>query len=155
MKHFFSVILLAFALSTQAQVKTNPFRPIQKPEKSYKVMNILGVPINPTFKAWRFTPMTGYNLTTKQLMAGLGYGLQWMHFVDSTQKYYTTFSIKAVGWLNGSTIPEPNQPSFGSGGITIGFLNELIQIGAAYTPATPNTKSQIGAVINIAVPLNN
>lgn len=159
MKQFILLILIAFsfALPTQAQtINSSPFHRIPKPERNYnKSMNVLGMPVNPTFKAWRFTPMTGYNLTTKQLMAGLGYGLQWMHFVDSTQKYYTTFSIKAVGWLNGSTTPSINQPSFASGGITIGFLNELIQVGAAYTPSTPNTKSQIGGVINFAIPLNN
>ena len=88
-------------------------------------------------------------------MAGIGYGPQWMHFVDSTQKYYTTFSVQLVGWVNGNTTPSLAPPNFASVGITVGIFNQLIQLGAAYTPATAITKSQIGPVINIAIPLNN
>ena len=99
--------------------------------------------------------MAGYNVSTKQLQAGLGYGIQWLHFVDSTQKYYTDFSINAVGWVNGNTAPSLTPPNFASFGITVGVLNQLIQGGVAYTPATAATKGNFGLIVNLAIPLNN
>jgi hypothetical protein len=99
--------------------------------------------------------MAGYNVSTKQLQAGIGYGIQWLHFVDSTQKYYTDFSVNLVGWVNGTTAPSLNPPNFASFGVTVGILNQLIEAGAAYTPATPETKSSVGLIVNLAIPLNN
>lgn len=151
------IVAAAFALTTNAQttLRTNPFRPIPKPTHQLKALDAIGVATNPTITAWRFTPMTGYNIKTKQLMAGIGYGIQWMHFVDSTQKYYTTFSVKVAGWVNGLTTPSLNPPNLTSFGVSIGFLNELVQLGVAYSPATVEAKATVGPVINFAVPLNN
>jgi len=141
-------------LSSLFTLAQSPFKALPKPVQLKA--NAYGVAAsNTTITAFRFTPMSGYNISTKQIMAGIGYGAQWMHFVDSTQKYYTTFSVQLVGWVNGSTAPELNPPNFASAGITIGFFNQLIQFGAAYTPPTSATKGQIGAVVNLAIPLNN
>lgn len=145
---------MIMTLSSLFTIAQSPFKRLPKPEQLNA--NVYGVSAaNKTITAFRFTPMTGYNLSTKQIMAGIGYGAQWMHFVDSTQKYYTTFSVQLVGWVNGSTAPQLNPPNFASAGLTIGFFNQLIQIGAAYTPPTSVTKGQIGAVVNLAIPLNN
>lgn len=154
----FTLLLLAvsfFFAATAQNLKSSPFRPIPKPAFTAKTFDAIGQVTNPTITAWRFTPAAGYNVTTKQLMAGIGYGIQWMHFVDSTQKYYTTFSIQGIGWVNGSTAPTLNPPNFASFGISCGFFNQLIMIGGAYTPATAATKGQLGLVVNLAVPLNN
>jgi hypothetical protein len=145
-------IATIFAFTVNAQVKSSPFKPLPKPS------NLYSVPMGATAKditAWRFTPMAGYNVSTKQLQAGIGYGIQWLHFVDSTQKYYTDFSVNLVGWVNGTTAPSLNPPNFASFGVTVGILNQLIEAGAAYTPATPETKSSVGLIVNLAIPLNN
>ena len=146
------ITLLIFSFTANAQtLRSNPFKPLPKP--NHYSLSVTAT--NPTISAWRFTPMTGYNLSTNQIMAGIGYGMQWMHFVDSTQKYYTTFSVQLVGWVNGTTSPSLNPPNFASVGLTIGIFNQLIQLGAAYTPPTGSTKGQIGPVVNLAIPLNN
>lgn len=147
-------VILAFTTNAQS-LKTNPFKPIPKPVQTLKSFDAVGGAVNPTITAWRFTPAAGYNVTTKQLMAGIGYGIQWMHFVDSTQKYYTTFSIQGIGWVNGTTAPTLNPPNFASFGISAGFFNQLIMVGGAYSPATADRKGQLGLVVNLAVPLNN
>ena len=144
-----------FSIQTNAQLlKASPFKPLPKPNKVSLISGAIAV-TNPTITAFRFTPMAGYNITTQQLQAGIGYGIQWMHFVDSTQKYYTSFSINAVGWVNGSTTPSLDPPNFVSYGLTLGVLNQLVQFGAAYTPGTSGTNGGIGFIINFAVPLNN
>lgn len=151
---FFTVVF-AFAVNAQS-VKSNPFKPLPKPVANrMATFNAAPTTSNATITAWRFTPAAGYNVTTKQIMAGLGYGIQWMHFVDSTQKYYTTFSIQGIGWVNGTTTPTLYPPSFASFGLSVGFLNQLIMAGFAYTPGTSDTKGKIGLVVNFAVPLNN
>lgn len=155
MKQLLVLFLLAFAFSANAQIKSSPFKPIPKPAVHLKTFDAVGEVVNPTITAWRFTPAAGYNVTTKQIMAGIGYGVQWMHFVDSTQKYYTTFSIQGIGWVNGSTAPSLNPPNFASFGISAGFFNQLIMIGTAYTPKTADTKGTFGLVVNLAIPLNN
>lgn len=154
MKKILILIAIVFtATVSQAQIKASPFKPLPKPKVSY------ALPISQAIKhdttAWRFTPMAGYNVTTKQLMAGFGYGIQWIHFDQATEKYYTDFSVNAVGWVNGTTSPSLYPPNFTSFGITTGFLNQLVQVGGAFTPATPDTKSHIGLVVNLAIPLNN
>jgi len=149
------ITLIIFSFNANAQLlKASTFRPLPKPEKT-SVSEYGVTASNPTITAFRFTPMAGYNLTTHQVQAGLGYGIQWMHFVDSTQKYYTTFSINAVGWANGNTTPTLEPPNFLSYGLTVGFLNQLVQFGIAYTPSTNGTKGAYGLIVNFAVSLNN
>jgi len=149
-----TILLLAiiFSFAANAQIKSSPFRSIPKPAMK---ASLYGVTVNSTITAWRFTPMAGYNITTKQVMAGIAYGIQWLHVDPTTQRYYTDFSIQAVGWVNGSTPPTLAPPNFASFGVTLGLLNQLIQIGGAYTPATALTKSQIGLVVNLGITFNN
>lgn len=146
-----AAMLIGFILIAGIASAQSPFKPLPKPSFHATLMATPSSEIT----AWRFTPMAGYNVSTKQLQAGIGYGIQWLHFVDSTQKYYTDFSINGVGWVNGSTAPSLNPPNFASFGITIGILNQLIQAGAAYTPATADTKGKVGLIVNLAIPLNN
>jgi hypothetical protein len=149
-----AAMLVGFVLiagMASAQIKSSPFKPLPKPA----VTVAFGAPLRTDITAWRFTPMAGYNLSTQQLQAGLGYGIQFLHYIDSTQKYYTDFSINGVGWVNGTTAPTLNPPNFASFGVTLGFLNQLIQGGYAITPATPDTKWKGGFIINLAIPLNN
>ena len=146
-----AALLIAFTIFTIQASAQSPFKRLPKPN----TYSLSATTVNPTITAFRFTPMTGYNLSTNQIMAGIGYGPQWMHFVDSTQKYYTTFSVQLVGWVNGNTAPTLNPPNFASVGLTIGLFNQLIQVGAAYTPPTSGRNGQIGPVVNLAIPLNN
>lgn len=147
-----SLILAITTASVNAQMKVSPFRPLPKPVQKYGIS--IGQAVRTDTTAWRFSSMAGYNITTKQLMAGMGYGIQWLHFDETTQKWYTDFSVQAVGWVNGSTPPTLNPPNFASFGITLGLLNQLIQAGAAYTPATATAPSHIGLVVNLGIPLN-
>jgi len=158
-------MFIASIAGAQIQVKTNIFHPVPKPDKlntsffnpvtrpdiSAKTLSIGGS----TLVTWRMTPMAGYNINTKAVMAGIGYGPQWMKYVDSLQKWKTTFSLQIVGWVQGSTDPSLNPPNFTSFGVSAGLKNQLFIVGAAWTPPTNLTKGTVGFVVQIGFAENN
>jgi len=149
MKHLFLLLSIAFSLNVSAQ---SPFKHIPPPAKTYRVT--LGASNEIT--AYRFTgPIAGYMYPQNQVVTGLGYGFQRLHYVDSTQRYYTDFSISAMAYAGGNVLPSLTPNNIMSVGISLGFLNQLVMFGPAYNlPTADKPKGSFGVVINISVPLN-
>lgn len=143
-------LFLASITFAQTEIKTSPFKHLPIPQKS----GLFKAALNTKVVAYRFVlPFAGYSPMTKQISTGLGYGWNKMHFVDSTQKYYTDLSIFAAIFLNGDVTPTPY--NFTSIGIGIGMLNNLIVIAPSYN--LPNSDHKSGAFdlkISFGVPLN-
>lgn len=147
---FAFVFTMSAATMAQVQLKTSPFKHLPVPQKS----GLFKAVLNNKIVAYRFVlPFAGYSPITKQISTGLGYGWNKMHFVDSTQKYYTDLSIFAAIFVNGDLVPTPY--NFTSFGVGIGMLNNLITIVPAYN--LPNSNNKGGAFdlkISFGVPLN-
>lgn len=157
-KHLFLFSLLI--LSINFCYAQSSFHKVPKPHKSNGKL-IAGAAVastdNTVVKAFRFTgPIAGYMYPQNQVVTGLGYGWQRMHFVDSTQKYYTDFSISAVILAGGKVLPSIPKHNVISAGIGLATLNQLLMIIPCYNfPVSSSNKGSIGVVFSIAVPLNN
>lgn len=150
MKIILYLLILVFSVSVcEAQ---SSFKRLPKPTSKKS----LGIVSDNVVKAFRFTgPIAGYLYPENQVVTGLGYGWQRMHFVDSTQKFYTDFSISAVAYAGGNVLPTIHPNNIMSVGISLGVLNQLIMIGPAYNlPSHGNSKGSIGVVLNVSMPLN-
>jgi hypothetical protein len=150
MKQFkFLLLFILMANFTQAQ---SPFKRMPKPEMRYGI-SLAAAPVSVT--AWRFTgPIAGFMYPQNQVVTGLGYGYNRMHFVDSTQHYYVDISVSGVVLAGGNVTPSFQANNIMSAGIGIGFVNQLIQIIPCYNFASPNnTKGSFGVVVAVAVPL--
>jgi|ERR1035437_51435 hypothetical protein len=149
MKSLFILLLIALSINVSAQ---SPFHRMPKPAMKYGVS--LAAPV--TITAWRFTgPIAGYMYPQSQVVTGLGYGYCWMHFVDSTQRYYTTFSISPTVFAGGNVTPSITSNNIMSTAVMFGFANQLFMVGPCYNFASPNnSKGSFGVVVSISVPLN-
>lgn len=146
----FVIIFCASSLFAQVKLSSSPFRHLPIPQKS----GLLKTALSSEIVAYRFVlPFASYSVTTKQISTGLGYGWNKLHFVDSTQKYYTDLSIFAGIFINGDVTPTPY--NFTSVGLGVGFLNNLIVIAPTFN--LPNSQNKSGAFdfkISFGVPLN-
>lgn len=108
-----------------------------------------------TVTAWRLTgPIAGFMYPQNQVVTGLGYGYQKLHWVDSIQKWYTDYSISLVAYAGGNVTPTLSPNNIISLGISAGFLNQLIMVGPAYNLPSGNKKGTVGVVFNVSMPLN-
>lgn len=108
-----------------------------------------------TISAWRLTaPIAGFMYPQQQLVTGIGYGYQRLHWVDSTQRYYTDFSISGVIYLGGDVNTSVNPNNILSIGISLGTLNQLVMVGPCYNLPKNGVKGSIGIVFNVSMPLN-
>lgn len=135
------------------------FKRLPKPQSlsaSNRTHAISSAPIaNQVFTAFRFTgPIAGYLYPQNQVVTGLGYGWQRLHFVDSTQKYYTDFGINAVVLAGGNVLPTLHPNNIISAGLELSVLNQLFMIGPVWNFGTSGKSGSIGLVFNISVPLN-
>jgi len=155
MKNLIILLLVFFCTNCMAQ---SSFKRMPKPVQTYRKTNSLSTDnnANKAFSAFRFTgPIAGYLYPQNQVVTGLGYGWQRLHFVDSTQRYYTDFSISAVAYAGGTVAPTLHPNNIVSIGISLGVLNQLVMIGPAYNlPVHGSAMGSIGVVFNISVPLN-
>jgi hypothetical protein len=152
MKSIF-LLLISISLLTYANAQS-PFKPL--PKKS--TIKYGGVVTSPTItSAFRFTgPIAGFAYPQKQVVTGLGYGWQKLHWVDSTQKYYADFSVSAVLYAGGNVEPSISDPNnILSVGISLGIVNQLIMAGPVYNFPKDGNKGSFGFVVNFSVPLNN
>jgi hypothetical protein len=151
MKHLKIVIL--FLLIANLATAQSPFKRLQKPQRIYS-LSAWNVSI-PKITAWRFlSPILGYT-TDNQIVTGSGFGYNKLHYVDSTEKWYTDISINAMVYAGGRVNPSFNPNNIASIGISIGLLNQLIILGPAYNlPILAGTKGKIIGVVSLAVPLN-
>lgn len=153
------IVLIIFSFKTQAQI--SPFHRIPPPEKlspfkpiphKYSLTGAI-----PKISAFRFTgPIAGYDLINNKVVTGVGYGLQRLHWIDSTQKYYADFSISGIVFAGGNATPSVSQNNIVSVGLGAGFLNQLILVAPVYNlPLIAGTKGKFGLVVSISVALNN
>lgn len=157
--------LLIFTIAMIASVNSfaqSPFKRLKPPTTSVKLYSvylndssqyIVSDPSVPAYKldAYRFTPFAGYAILNSKVEAGLGFGFNKMHWVDSTQRYYSDLSIMVAILAGGSTTPTIT--NFGSIGIGFGFLNQKIIIVPCYDIPTPTLKGRFNLVLNIGIPL--
>lgn len=151
MKRLLAFLLIIVTLSCQAQ---SPFKSLPKHGKYGGVM---GQPSAPTsITAFRFTgPMAGYLYPQDQVVTGIGYGWQKLHWVEATQKYYTDISISGVLYAGGNVQPSIQEHNIMSVGVSLGFLNQLFMVGPTYNFAKNGSPGTWGVVANFSVPLNN
>jgi hypothetical protein len=153
------LLLLTAILFCTTCIAQSPFKRLPKPYTQGAVhSNAIGDVVAPaaTLNAFRFTgPIAGYMYPQNQVVTGIGYGYQKLHWDDAIQRYKTDFSINAVAYAGGNVEPDLKNPnSIMSLGISAGFANQLIMIGPAYNLPTKDTKGSFGLVVNISVPLN-
>lgn len=148
----FIVIVLPMSIFAQVKLTSSPFKHLPLPQKDGLLK--MALKINNTIVAYRFVlPFASYSVSTKQIATGLGYGYNKLHYIDSTQKYYTDLSVFAAIYINGNITPTPY--NFTSVGIGVGFLNNLIVISPTFN--LPNAEKKGGAFdlkISFGMPLN-
>lgn len=129
MKYLLTIFAILFctAIFAQTRITTSPFKPLKPPEKS----SLFKIASNQKYYAYRLvSPFAAYSFFTQQMSTGIGYGWNKMHFIDSTQTYYTDLSIFLAISLNGNIVPTPyNWTSIGAG---VGFLNGRLMIIPCY-----------------------
>lgn len=131
MKKLFFILSLLFSLSVSAQVgfNKNPFVSLRPPTSNLKASLLFS---KNEVSIWRFSlPFAGFDIRTQQISTGLAYGFNRMHFIDSTQKYYTDLSLFLAILLNGNIAPTPY--NFTSIGLGVGILNGLVNIIPCYS----------------------
>lgn len=146
-----SLLLIVFLGAAMFASSQSAFKALPK-----KQHGRYGLSAPTSITAFRFTgPMAGYSYPANQVVTGLGYGWQKLHWVDSTQKYYTDFSLSAVLFAGGNVNPSLEEHNIISVGLSLGVLNQLIMIGPVYNFPKGDTKGSFGVVVNFSVPLNN
>lgn len=151
-KFLLLLALIAGTASAQVRLSTSPFHHLPIPRQSVLLKATLSS--SKTITAYRFVlPFAGYSPITRQLSTGVGYGWSKLHFIDSTQKYYTDLSIFGAIFINGNVTPTPyNYTSIGAG---VGFLNNLIIIAPSYNlPNSAHTGGAFDLKLSLGVPLN-
>ena len=152
MKFNFLLLLLIFSITASAQ---SSFKRIPRPAKNNARFAAIAAGQKPV-TAFRFTgPIAGFMYPQNMVVTGLGYGFQRMHFVDSTQKYYTDFSISGVVYAGGNVRPSISPNNIISAGISLSMLNQLINVGPVWNFAKGDVKGSFGVVFSIGVALNN
>ncbi len=155
MKFIILICLLIISINVMSQ---SSFKRIPKPVQSQRArLAPTGAVIGEKpFTAFRFTgPIAGFMYPQNMVVTGLGYGFQRLHFVDSTQKYYTDFSISAVVYAGGNVTPKVNPNNIISAGVSLGVLNQLFMVGPVYNFPKGEAKGSFGVVFNISIALNN
>jgi hypothetical protein len=153
MKLLLLVTAILFITNCNAQ---SPFKRLPKPESTLGAFQSNAIAPGAAISAFRFTgPIAGFMYPQNQLVTGIGYGYNKLHWVDSTQRYYTDFSINAVAYAGGNVTPSIHPNNIISLGVSVGALNQLIMVGPAYNlPSGGSSKGSVGFVVNISVPLN-
>lgn len=151
----FIILLCLIILSVNADAQSS-FKRMPKPGRTNARFSAAVAAGQKPVTAFRFTgPIAGFMYPQNLVVTGLGYGWQRMHFVDSTQKYYTDFSISGVVYAGGNVRPGLNPNNIISAGISLGILNQLLMIGPAYNFPKGEVKGSFGVVFNISIALNN
>lgn len=152
-KLFLLSLVLLFSMGIcEAQ---SSFKRLPRPSPSYK-KTLAALPDEKAITAFRFTgPIAGFMYPQNMVVTGLGYGFQRLHYVDSTDKYYTDFSISGVVYAGGNVRPSIHPNNIMSVGISLGVLNQVFMAGPCYNFPNGPVKGSIGVVFNISMPLNN
>lgn len=141
------VIAVLFCLGANAQFSS--FKPLPKVKRNFIAKDMFTP--DSTFKAWRFiADIAAYSEPGNILEAGIGYGYQWLKYDYTTQKWYCTFSVSAVGFAGGSVAPS-TPASIGSAAIMFGIQNNLVMAGPQYNFGT----KQFGVAVSVGISFNN
>lgn len=166
---FFALLLPAIAASAQSNGFFSPLTRYEKPKQNPFAKSLFDtVMVNPTtpkIKAFRpVTNVLSYFEGGKDgqiLMAGIGFSYQWLHADAATGKWYADYSINGLlyGGANLSTQQEKivNATAVDlpktilAAGISVGFLNGLINTGFAYNFQL----KRFGPTLGCNIQLNN
>lgn len=142
MKILFSFLICTlFCVTVSAQ--TGFFGKMEKPAITPQIQrnldaqrNIIGkttvTAVDSTFFAVRPTIVpSAFSITSGRVSAGAGFGLKRMTYNYSTQKFYTNWSINALGLLGGVIAPTTPQMA-ASYALTLGLLNDIVNIGVEF-----------------------
>lgn len=150
------ILILSFALFKG--YSQSIFKRVPKPSKQATSFALSTNTLPITKFVWRLVPIAGYMYPQNQIVAGMGYGIQRIHWVDSTQRYYTNWSISGAAILGGDTKKPVTPNNIMSLGISLGALNQLANFGLYYNlpKRTPMivTKGSFGFVVHTSIPLN-
>lgn len=129
----------------------SPFKPLPKIAKSVSPFAHALAPVDSSMNAFRILSVAAaYAEPGNILMAGIGYGYQWLKWDNSTQKWLCKLSISPVAFAGGSVAPS-TPASIMSIGIMGGIDNNLILAGPIYNFGT----RQVGIALSIGINFNN
>ena len=154
-KILLAVVLLTSALGSRAQ---GFFSPVPRPAHSMKVVAGKGrleatfdSTVTSTMNAWRpIVVAAAYSEPGSILMAGTGFGYQHLNWNVSSQAWSCQWSVNAVAFAGGSTIPS-TPATVMSVGILGGLDNNLLMLGPVYNFGT----KQIGIGVSVGINFNN
>jgi hypothetical protein len=150
MKKLLFILLMAVSLNSFSQ---NAFKRMSPPEKRYGIS--YGDASQPIISAWRFTDQTaGFMYPQNLVVTGLGFGYERSHWVDSTQRYYVNYSISGVVYAGGNVRPTLTPNNIISIGLSIGVLNNLINLSPCWNFPSAGNKGSFGMILNLGIPLN-
>lgn len=159
-------LLLAFVIaifslqSLSAQTPLSPFKVLPKPAWSPLHRLKLAPKVaftqpDSTITAWRFTVVAGYEYPANQAVTGLGFTYQKLKYIDSVQKWYTTFAVGPYIFAGGQVVPTISPFNIISVGVGVAFLNNLITIIPCYNLPVSGNKGSFGVVASFGIALNN
>lgn len=161
----FLAVILAFSVNAQTKfVKTDIFHRMEPPAQlmnegkiSQKVtFNSVAFPDIATFRI--IGPVAGYGITKNNLVAGVGYGYNILHYVDSLSTYRSKVSFNGMLWGSAQLgVPSLNPSSKNIIGVgpAVGVFNNILVIGYCWkAPLIAGTSGQSDLVIAGHFPIN-
>jgi hypothetical protein len=148
---FLVTIAMLFLLSVGAFAqRSGPFKPLPKVQFGSKLGDV-----PTTMNAWRFTTVAGYSYPSNQVVTGLGFTYQNLKWVDSTQKWYSNWSVGPYIFAGGNVVPSVNPFNIISVGVGVSVLNQLITLAPVYNLPMDGNGGKFGVVLSIGIALNN
>lgn len=144
------LIISLLLITTQICNAQSFFKPLPKPSRIYTLK--FGLALAPDSVINTFRPvanLASYGLSDGNgiLLSGAGVSYQHLKWDATAQKWNAIYSINALAWY-AAPLSSGQSTAFAYGA-TVGFLNNLILVGAAYNG------SKFFPTIGIGVSLNN
>lgn len=103
-------------------------------------------------------PVAGYGVVNNNLVAGVGYGFNRLHYVDSLSIYHSRYSFNAMLWgaaALGVPSLDPNNKNVIGIGPSVGLFNNILVIGYCWkAPFVTGTSGQSDLIIAGHLPIN-
>lgn len=162
------ITLIIFSFKTEAQkssvfVKTNIFHRIPSPmkliEKGKLSLTAGTVSAYPDITTFRIIgPVAGYGVINNDLIVGVGYGFNRLHYIDSLSTYNSKYSLNAMLWGTAALgVPSlnPNNKNVIGIGPSVGLFNNILILGYCWkAPFIAGTTGQSDFVIAGHLPIN-
>lgn len=144
-------LALLLVLVTMFTAQAQFFEPVAKPKFNRFAHSLMTTDsVQNLFRPVAVAAAYGYEKTGSKLMVGSGVGYKHLQYDPSTSKWNSLYSFNLIAWAGGDLAPGGTIPAFAVGP-TIGFLNDVLMIGATYD----FTNHQIGGVLVVSLPTNN